>query len=344
MTKTSSLLTITIIILGLCCSSSVAQSTLELEAFFQIFKDWTNKNIKQYGVEEMAIRFSNWKSNYNLVQEHNSKNLSYQLEMNDFADMTPEEFSALHLGLNVDSAALKNKKAESTNQTEDTLLNYRRLPRSIDWRKKGAVTYVKNQGKCGGCWSFSASGALEGLHAIKKKELVSLSEQQMLDCSSSYGNQGCNGGLMTNAFTYTRDYGLQAEIHYKYVATEETCKFNPQKMVFKNTGLREVPTNNYKALKAAVAKQPVSIGIEASSLAVQLYGGGVITDGCSTNLDHGILIVGYDVTRDGQEYWIVKNSWGPRWGKNGYFHVAMGSQNEGAGVCGINMMASYPTL
>jgi len=211
--------------------------------------------------------------------------------------------------------------------------------------KKGAVAYVKNQGTCGGCWSFSASGALEGLHAIKNKKLVALSEQQMIDCAdSSYGNQGCGGGLMTGAFTYTEKHGLEAESGYAYTASQGTCRQNPKKVVFKNTGFKEVPANNHKALKAAVAQQPVSVGIEASGTAVQLYGGGVISSGCDTGLDHGVLVVGYDTDKQGRDYWIVKNSWGPNWGSNGYFHIAAGNQNSGAGVCGINMMASYPTL
>jgi len=291
------------------------------------------------------------------VQEHNAKDLSYKLEMNHFADMPYEEFSALHLGLNLDlDARQKNKTKKNTennnnkshNKTEGghnkTDSAHHALPKSIDWRREGAVTGAKNQGQCGGCWSFSASGALEGLHAIKNKKLTSFSEQQMLDCSANYGNQGCDGGLMTNAFTYTQHHGIQPEAGYGYTASVGNCEANPKRVAFKNTGFEEVTSNDHSALKKAVAQQPVSIGLEASSMTVQLFQSGVITEGCGTQLDHGVLIVGYDTTSKGQGYWIVKNSWGPSWGLNGYMHIAMGSQNDGAGVCGINMLASYPTL
>jgi xylem cysteine proteinase len=347
------------VLLGLCCFTALTQSIHELESklLYNIFKDWTGQQNRQYGVDELFIRFNNWKTNYEYVLEQNALNLGYELGMNDYADMSAEEFSALHLGLNVDLDAV-HKRANNNNNTKKktNIVNNKTksnttndtdssgLPKSVDWRKKSAVTSVKNQGKCGGCWAFSASGALEGLHAIKNEKLVSLSEQQMIDCASSYGNQGCNGGLMTNAFTYSSENGVQAESNYKYTASEGTCRQNPRKVAFRNTGHEEVNANDFEDLKAAVAKQPVSVGLEASSMTVQLFKGGVITSGCSTNLDHGVLIVGYDTAPNGQEYWIVKNSWGAKWGLGGYMHIAMGSQNKGAGVCGINMMASYPTL
>jgi len=365
MTK-SILLTVTVL-LGLCSLTAVAKSfkqQQDIALFYNIFKDWISKFNKQYGIEEMVVRYSNWKSNLDFVQEHNSKEEGFKLEMNHFADMTPEEFSALHLGLQLDLDARKKhtKKNTETNnaksqnetsgnhtegnqtKTNSTAANHTALPKSVDWRSARAVTGVKNQGKCGGCWSFSASGALEGLHAIKNMKLAAFSEQQMMDCSANYGNQGCDGGLMTNAFNYTKTHGIEPELGYEYTASVGTCKQNPQRVAFRNTGFEEVLANNATALKAAVSQQPVSVGIEASSLTVQLFKSGVITSGCGTGLDHGVLVVGYDTTSTGHGYWIVKNSWGPEWGLQGYFHVAMGSHNEGAGMCGINMMASYPTL
>jgi C1A family cysteine protease len=362
----SFLITLTIF-LGIC---SLAASTKtfknpqeDVVLFYNIFKDWSTQSNKQYGIEEMAIRFFNWKSNFDFVQEQNAQQgLTFRLEMNDFADMTAEEFSALHLGLNTDlvAASKKYKKnstaaastkanhtgvSNSTNHTNATnQKNHTGLPKSVDWRKSGAVSAVKNQGTCGGCWSFAAAGALEGLHAIKEKKLTELSVQQMIDCTGLFGNQGCDGGLMTTAYAYTEDYGIEPDHSYKYTAAVGDCQQNPDRVVFKNNGYQEVPANNFSALKKAVARQPVSVGIQGSSLAVQLFKSGVITTGCETNLDHGVLVVGYDVDKDGQEYWIVKNSWGPKWGLKGYFHIAMGNQNSGQGVCGINMMASYPTL
>jgi len=385
MTKSTTLIFFTLVVLGLCSFTAYAGSSskqnLDVVLFYNIFKDWVSEYQKGYGIDEMAVRFYNWKANYDMVQEFNSKDSDVKLGMNRFAALTPEEFSALHLGLNVNLKKQSNLQSSSnttesddddynfdysddtdnsddTDSTTDansnngtTLLGAQKkktglaaLPKSVDWRKKGAVSAVKNQGKCGGCWAFAASGALEGLHAIKNRKLVSFSDQQMIDCSATYGNQGCDGGLMTNAFQYTQDHGIQPENAYAYTAAVKKCKQNPQKVVFRNTGFKEVKANNHTALKAAVARQPVSVGLEASSMTLQLFKSGVITANCGATLDHGVLIVGYDKTPKGQEYWIVKNSWGPQWGLNGYFHVAMGSQNNGAGLCGINMMASYPTV
>jgi C1A family cysteine protease len=342
---------IAFIVLGLC--SFTAQAAKQLQdttLFYNIFKDWASQFNKNYGIEEMAVRFYNWKSNLDYVNEHNSKGLSSTLGMNHLADLSTEEFSALHLGLNINLDARKTQKkntteAESTeNATKKANTTATPLPKSVDWRSAGAVAQVKDQGQCGGCWSFSASGALEGLHAIKNKKLTSFSEQQMIDCSADYGNQGCDGGLMTNAFNYTMSHGIQPEDSYPYAAEAGTCSHDPKKVAFKNTGFAEVAANNSDALKAIVAQQPVSVGIEATSMAVQLFQSGVINAGCGTELDHGVLVVGYDDTKAGHGYWIVKNSWGAKWGLNGFFNIAMGSQNGGAGACGINMMPSYPTL
>jgi len=381
MTRSTTLVLLTVFALALCSSFAIdleAVKHQDTALFYNIFKDWTAQHNKQYGVEEMAIRFYNWKSNYDYVQEHNTKGLSYTLEMNHFADLTTEEFSALHLGLNVNNN--KNKKESSNNKNENKKdednkndnkkdennkkenqndrHNYNHddnrnenhkdnapvIPESIDWRNLGAVTSVKNQGQCGGCWAFSACGALEGLHAIKQKKLMSFSEQQLLDCSDNYGNEGCEGGLMTAGFQYTESFGVEPDVDYPFTGTDGTCTANSQRVAFRNKGYEEVTANDASALKAAVAQQPVSVGIAASSLTVQLFQGGVITNGCGTDLDHGVLAVGYDTTSYGQNYWIIKNSWGASWGLNGYFNIAMGSENNGEGVCGINMMASYPTF
>jgi C1A family cysteine protease len=266
--------------------------------------------------------------------------------MNDYADLTNEEFGALHLGFNpaLQKATDNNTSTDSGLLGSELTANLAAVPTKFDWRKEGIVSPVKNQGSCGGCWAFSATGALEGLYAIKNKNLVEFSEQQMIDCSKDYGNNGCEGGLMSFAFQYVKTVGTQPSSGYGYVAKVEKCKQDSTKATFRIGGYRDVPANNSLALKAAVARQPISVGIEASGLAVQLFKSGVIAKDCGTALDHAVLVVGYDTDASGQDYWIVKNSWGAKWGQKGYMNIARGSQNKGAGVCGINMMANYPTL
>jgi len=214
-----------------------------------------------------------------------------------------------------------------------TYLDESNLAATVDWRAKGAVTGVKNQGQCGSCWSFSTTGTLEGFHKIKSGNLVSLSEQQFVDCSTT--SYGCNGGFMTLALQYAKANPIEREQDYPYTAQNGNCKYNRSKGVVQATQVFQVPQNNNAQLKAAVNKGPVSIAIEADQTAFQYYNGGIISSGCGTATDHGVLAVGY-----GDGYWIVKNSWGPNWGEQGFVRIA---DKAGAGVCGINTGAQYAT-
>merc|ERR1712080_573649 len=211
-----------------------------------------------------------------------------------------------------------------------TILDDSNLDDSVDWRSKGAVTPVKNQGQCGSCWAFSTTGAVEGAMFIKTGSLQSYSEQQLVDCSGSFGNMGCNGGLMDNAFRYIEGKPLELESDYPYTARDGSCKYVSSKGVGTVKGYHDVTRNSPSQLKAAIAKQPTSIAIEADQMAFQGYHSGVITSGCGTNLDHGVLAVGYG-TLNGQGFFLVKNSWGSSWGDHGYVRIGDSSSN----VCGI---------
>ena len=214
------------------------------------------------------------------------------------------------------------------------------LPDSLDWRDVNAVTPVKNQGQCGSCWSFSATGAMEGAWAIKNEELVSLSEQLLMDCSVDYGDYSCNGGEMESAFEFAIDNGMCSEEQEPYLAKDEDCMYcNPQ--IYFSDCVRVTP-NNEIHLKEAVSRGPVSVAIQADTKTFQFYSGGIISgDSCGTNLDHGVLIVGYG-EEDGEKYWIVKNSWGVSWGENGYVRISRSDEENTHGVCGIAMQPSYP--
>ena len=256
--------------------------------------------------------------------------------MNQFGDLTVAEFSAMMNGYRMS----KNKKANVDSKLAVDLVG---LPADVDWRTKNAVTPIKNQGQCGSCWSFSTTGSTEGAHALATGNLVSLSEQNLIDCSTSEGNQGCNGGLMDDAFKYIiSNNGIDTEASYPYQAQGPLqCRFNRANVGATITGYKDVQSGSELALQTASAQiGPVSVAIDASHSSFQFYTKGVYYEPqCSTSqLDHGVLVVGYG-NDSGTDYWIVKNSWGASWGESGYIRLIRG-KNE----CGIAQAASYPVV
>jgi KDEL-tailed cysteine endopeptidase len=273
-----------------------------------------------------------------------------QLGLTSLADLTHDEYRAHYLGYRADLAAAARGPL---GRTAPGAWRYAGTtpPPSVDWRRHGAVTPVKNQLQCGSCWAFSTTGAVEGINAIKTGELVSLSEQELIDCDTER-DHGCHGGLMDFAFKFIiANGGIDTEDDYKYKAEDRKCKVDKEhRNVVSIDGYEDVPPNDEEALKAAVAHQPVSVAIEADQRAFQLYAGGVFDGTCGTALDHGVLAVGYG-TQAGQDFWIVKNSWGPAWGDRGFIKLARNldaaraaaaNVSAAAGQCGVAMQASYP--
>jgi len=306
------------------------QATLETEflgeADYQ-FMQFVSEHGRSYGTKsEFQFRSKIFKEHLAAIEAINAENGTHTVGINFLADRT------------VDERKRMNGYKASNRVRNETTFSTQNLADEVNWVTKGAVTPVKNQGQCGSCWSFSTTGSVEGAMFLKTGKLQSFSEQQLVDCSGKFGNMGCNGGLMDNAFKYIEKNPLMLEADYAYTARQGKCKVDESKATGQVKSFTDVKKNNSDQLKAALAQQPVSIAIEADQTAFQAYKKGVITKGCGTQLDHGVLAVGYG-TEDGNEYFLVKNSWGPSWGDNGYVKIGAGKSN----VCGILSDPSFPT-
>lgn len=303
--------------------------------------DHWSKFKKQHGkvfssFEHEMVKYSNFKQNLLRIMEHNDAATStFNLGLNEYADMDHETFRATMNGYRFTNKTRTGMPFVSSGVVK--------LPDSVDWRTQGYVTPVKNQGQCGSCWSFSSTGSLEGQHFKKSGKLVSLSEQNLIDCSTKYGNQGCNGGLMDNAFQYVKENdGLDTEASYPYEAEDGKCRFKKADVGGTDTGYVDVAQGDEQQLMDAVATiGPVSVAIDASHVSFQMYSSGIYNEPkCSSDqLDHGVLVVGYG-TMDGKDYWLVKNSWGESWGVEGYIYMSRNKSNQ----CGIATSASYPVV
>ena len=300
----------------------------ELTSHDMKFINFIAQHNKTFGTtEEFNFRRQVWGEAEEEINAHNAEGLTWTLGHNQFSDWTNEEYKVL-LGYKPE---LRTAQYQDIVPTEYTSTN----ADGIDWRTKGAVTAVKDQGSCGSCWSFSTTGAIEGAHQIASGTLVSYSEMQFVDCD--YGitkNLGCNGGLMDKAFTYAEKNAITTEEAYPYTPSHSKCddsKLTGATLLV--SSFVDVALNSPDALKAQLMKGPVSVAIEADKRVFQSYKTGVITGtACGVNLDHGVLAVGFGTDSSGVEYYIVKNSWNSSWGDNGYVNIGV---EAGAGVCGI---------
>jgi len=301
------------------------------------FSEWASKNGKVYASKsEIALRRSIFAAAQQKIKAHNAEGHSWSMGLNKFADLTAEEFKALYAS----GYRAQEKRSKNVNLS---LLHSNANPASVDWSTKGAVTPIKNQEQCGSCWAFSTTGSVEGVSFISTGKLPSVSEQQLVDCSGAEGNQGCNGGLMDYAFEYIiKNKGITGETDYPYTAKDGTCAAAGKPVAATISGYKDVPVNSEVGLETAIVTQPVSVAVEADQSVFQYYTGGVMDSACGTQLDHGVLAVGYG-TEGGKEYYKVKNSWGADWGAKGYILLARGAKFNPSGQCGIQMAASYPT-
>jgi len=333
-------------------ATAATLSESEYETLWTQFKkDFT----KIYAPTEEYDRYNVFKSNVDFISQHNTKadEHGFTVGMNQFGDMTRQEFKETML----------TYKAENKKTNNVKVLDESNLADSVDWTTKGAVTPVKNQGQCGSCWAFSTTGATEGAYQIATGKLLSFSEQELVDCAGSYGNQGCNGGLMDDGFKYLEAKGDALEATYSYTGKTGKCDASKQSKTAlakgQVTSFHDVTPKSEPQLMAAVNQGPVSVAIEADQSGFQFYKSGVFSGTCGNKLDHGVLVVGYG-TDSGKDYWKVKNSWGATWGDQGYIRMTRkGSSNATAtgrkllgggggggtgGECGLLMQPSYPVV
>lgn len=312
------------------------------------FEKFINKYDKNYNPDEFHYRYDVFEKNNEFIESNNIYNHNYKLKLNQFSDLSVNEFETEYLLLHSESnnkyqnSALKKK--ELTCNTDLSLLKLSiETPEEFDWQKQHKVSCVKNQGKCGSCWAFSTVAAIESENAIMNNKLINLSEQELIDCAKNkYKNKGCDGGLIENSFHYVMDNGLCIEENYPYEAVNKNCRIC--KEVSKISDCKSVPSHNELVLKYALLKKPISIAVDASSLSFQFYANGILNSGCGTNLNHAVLLVGYG-EENGEKYWRVKNSWGKEWGEDGYIRLARQDTNKKTnGMCGLTKKASYPIL
>jgi len=310
----------------------------------QVEKDWgafkTTYNKKYLTIPEDIYRQEVFEENVDYINQHNQEAEqglhTFTLGLNEYADLSAKEWKMFLLGADV-------YKTPESAEVQDDLIDDE-TPKSVDWRTEGYVTDIKNQGHCGSCWAFSATGSMEGAWFKKQNKLVSLSEQNLVDCDKQ--SLGCKGGSMEQAFEFViKNGGIDTEESYPYKGVDGHCNFNKTNVGASITSFKRIKSGDEKQLLKEVAKVgPVSVGIDASRPSFHLYKEGIYYEkSCSsTKLDHGVLVVGYgedkDENKENGEYWIVKNSWGPTWGMKGYINMSRNKDNN----CGIATDPSYP--
>ncbi len=317
-------------LISLYCSPRNAHGVDGLDA---LWSAWRKAHAKEYPTPaEEEFRRQVFEQAWLKVQELN-RDAEAVFGLTVFSDLTEEEFRSQKLGLKLAAASegLPEHLAGSSAGLAD----------SLDWRSKGAVTPVKDQARCGSCWAFSTTGNLEGLYFLNKHQLLSFSEQMLVDCSFSFGNDGCDGGLPTQAIDFVVVGGIQTESDYPYLAVNMMCQPAYQAFTWKEVrGQVRIPKNDNDALLSAVNLNPVSVGIDATGL--QYYKSGIFGSKCGKSIDHAVLVVGYG-SSDGTDYWLVKNSWSSKWGEDGYFRLKR-IKGVAPAPCAVSELASYATL
>jgi len=321
---------VALVLCFVCCYSF----KLKENEYQSLFTKWAIQHSKNYEIDAFFKRYSIFKENTDFINEHNAQNSSFQMGMNHFGDLTFQEFSATYKG-----RAPTPARTALTVQP-DNIHETVKAGGVLDWRTKGAVNPIQDQGQCGSCYSFSGICSVEGAWAIKNGQLLKLSEQQVVDCSRSLGNEGCNGGYEMYVFKYImNNKGIGLSSKYPYTGRDyQACKSSTSPTAATITTYQTVA--NEAAMMNAVNKGPISIAVDASH-SFQFYTRGVFDDTkCGTSLDHAINIVGYGTDgASNKDYWIVRNSWGTSWGESGYIRIVRNKN-----MCGLALDSIYPIV
>jgi len=295
------------------------------------------EHVAEHGLNFATTEEFNFRQAIFLMKEGENKVMNanpehtFTVGHNQFSTWTDEEYKQV----------LGYKAPTNVTEVEYTILDTVAVPSAIDWRTKGAVNPVKNQGQCGSCWSFSATCAIEGHNFIQNNQLLSFSEQQLVDCDHQC--YGCNGGFQAYAMEYVQQAGQALESDYVYEARNDSCRASSYTKHVYVSGINQVQPKSADQLIAAIAQGPTSVTVEADRSAFQRYTSGVLnSSACGTQLDHAITGIGYG-TEAGQQYYIVRNSWGPRWGEAGYIRIATVAGSS-SGICGIQQTSVWPNI
>ncbi|GAB2249291.1 hypothetical protein Droror1_Dr00012653 [Drosera rotundifolia] len=325
--------------LGLGLLTSASRPLSNDSSMVKKHEDWMVQYGRTYKDNaEKVMRFEIFKKTVEFIEAHNRLNKGYTLSVNAFADLTDEEFRKTYTGYKRQEPSNSSLKSTSFKYK-----NFTDVPSSVDWVTAGAVTPIKNQGTCGSCWAFASVATIESLNEITTGNLISLSEQEILDCDVNGEDHGCNGGFADGAYQFViNNGGLTTEDNYPYVGYQENyCNGNDPAAVT-ISGYENVPNNDESSMQQAVANQPITVVLDASDDGFRYYSGGVFTGPCGTATDHVVTVVGYDTASDGTPYWLIKNSWGTSWGENGYIRLQR-DVSDPRGLCGVAMYPAYPT-
>jgi C1A family cysteine protease len=311
------------------------QKALSLEK--SQWESWKLKHSKNYHANEELYRFAVFRENLKMIEEHKTLGKTYTLGLTEYADLTQAEFQALYIGQKWDTTKLKNRPPRLSELKKPEVLAQ---TQTINWtQKNGIVGPVNNQGQCGSCWSFSATESIQSILALAGQPLQQLSEEQLVQCSGAYGNEGCNGGWPYQAFEYVMANPLATNEIYPYVSgtgVTGNCKANlAAQGTAKISDYNDVSTNDGADgcinLQTALVSSPVSVCVDAANWSA-LYTGGIYpADECGDEIDHAVFLVG-----SSPDAWLIQNSWGTSWGENGYIQLAPGN------TCAVCTVASVP--